>query len=74
MVWHGGLSGEAARVVAAGAVTEPDAFKFPALLALLRHSDEEIRAMAGSVLWAYFPEEPASLYPQAVQRFLSGSY
>jgi len=74
LVWNPQTPGPVARAVAAGVVTEPDGFKFPALLALQRHPDEETRAMALSVLWAYFPDEPVANYPLAVQRFLGGSY
>jgi len=74
LVWNPQTPGLVARAVAAGVVTEPDGFKFPALLALQRHPDEETRAMALSVLWAYFPDEPVANYPLAVQRFLGGSY
>lgn len=74
LVWNPQIPGPVARAVAAGVLTEPDSFKFPALLALQRHPDEETRAMALSVLWAYFPEEPAANYSQAIQRFLSGQY
>jgi len=74
LVWNPQTPGPVARAVAAGVVTEPDGFKFPALLALQRHPDEETRAMALSLLWAYFPDEPVASYPLAVQRFLGGSY
>jgi len=74
MVWNPNTPAAVTRVLAAGIVTQPDSFKFPALLALLKHSDEDTRAMAESVLWAYFPDEPTNNYPQAVQRFLSGNY
>jgi len=74
MVWNPNTPAAVARVLAAGVVTQPDSFKFPALLSLLKHSDEDTRAMAESVLWAYFPDEPPNNYPQAVQRFLSGNY
>jgi hypothetical protein len=74
MVWNPNTPAAVTRVLAAGIVTQPDSFKFPALLALLKHSDEDTRAMAESVLWAYFPDEPPNNYPQAVQRFLSGNY
>jgi len=30
--------------------------------------------MSESILWAYFPDEPASNYPQAVKIFLSKTY
>jgi hypothetical protein len=39
--------------------SQPESFKFPAFVALMKHSDEETRAMAESVLWAYFPDEPS---------------
>jgi hypothetical protein len=74
MIWNSNTPSPVARVLAAGVVTQPDSFKFPALLSLLKHSDEDTRAMAESVLWAYFPDEPTNNYPQAVQRFLSGNY
>jgi hypothetical protein len=74
MIWNPNTPAPVTRVLAAGVVTQPDSFKFPALLSLLKHSDEDTRAMAESVLWAYFPDEPTSNYPQAVQRFLSGNY
>lgn len=74
LIWNPNTSSPVARVLAAGVVTQPDSFKFPALLSLLKHSDEDTRAMAESVLWAYFPDEPTNNYPQAVQRFLSGNY
>ena len=74
LIWNPNTSSPVARVLAAGVVTQPDSFKFPALLSLLKHSDEDTRAMAESVLWAYFPDEPPNNYPQAVQRFLSGNY
>lgn len=74
LVWNSHTPGSVARAVAAGVITEPDGFKLPALLALLKHPDVETQAMAYNVLWAYFPYEPASNYPQAVQRFLSGTY
>jgi hypothetical protein len=74
MIWNPNTPVSVARVLATGIVTQPDSFKFPALLALLKHSDEDTRAMAEGVLWAYFPDEPTSNYPQAVQRFLSGNY
>lgn len=74
MIWNAGTPVAVARVLASGVVTQPDSFKFPALLSLMKHSDEETRAMAESVLWAYFPDEPTNNYPQAVQSFLSGSY
>ena len=74
MIWNPNTPSPVARVLAAGIVTQPDSFKFPALLSLLKHSDEDTRAMAESVLWAYFPDEPPNNYPQAVQRFLSGNY
>jgi hypothetical protein len=74
MIWNPSTPVSVARVLATGIVTQPDSFKFPALLALLKHSDEDTRAMAESVLWAYFPDEPTNNYPQAVQRFLSGNY
>jgi hypothetical protein len=74
MIWNPNTPVSVARVLATGIVTQPDSFKFPALLALLKHSDEDTRAMAESVLWAYFPDEPTNNYPQAVQRFLSGNY
>jgi hypothetical protein len=73
-VWSPGTPTPVVRVLATGVVTQPDSFKFPALLSLLKHPDEEVRAMAESVLWAYFPDEPVANYPQAVQRFLSGNY
>jgi len=44
------------------------------LFALQKYSDLSMRAMAESVLWAYFPDEPTNNYPQAVQRFLASSY
>jgi hypothetical protein len=53
--------------------SQPESFKFPALVALMKHSDEETRAMAESVLWAYFPDEPTNNYPQAVKKFLAGN-
>jgi len=74
MIWNPGTPAPVARILATGVVTQPDSFKFPALLSLLKHSDEDTRAMAESVLWAYFPDEPTNNYPQAVQRFLAGSY
>jgi hypothetical protein len=74
MIWNPNTPASVTRVLAAGVVTQPDSFKFPALLSLLKHSDEDTRALAESVLWAYFPDEPTSNYPQAVQRFLSGNY
>ena len=74
MIWNPNTPASVTRVLAAGVVTQPDSFKFPALLSLLKHSDEDTRAMAESVLWAYFPDEPTNNYPQAVQRFLSGNY
>lgn len=74
MVWNPDTPAPVVRVLAAGIVSQPDSFKLPALLALLKHSDEETRVMAESVLWAYFPDEPTNNYPQAVRRFLSGSY
>lgn len=74
MIWNPGTPPPVARVLATGVVTQPDPFKFPALLALLKHPDEDTRAMAESVLWAYFPDEPTNNYPQAVQLFLRGSY
>lgn len=74
MIWSPGTPAPVARVLATGVVTQPDPFKFPALLSLLKHPDEDTRAMAESVLWAYFPDEPTNNYPQAVQRFLAGSY
>lgn len=74
LVWNPHTPGPVARAVAAGVVTEPDRFKFPALLALQRHPHDETRAMALSVLWAYFPDEPVANYPLAVQRFLAGAY
>ena len=74
MIWNPNTPAPVTRVLAAGVVTQPDSFKFPALLSLLKHSDEDTRAMAESVLWAYFPDEPTNNYPQAVQRFLSGNY
>jgi len=74
MVWNPSTPAPVARVLASGVVTQPDSFKFPALLALMKHSDEETRAMAESVLWAYFPDEPTNNYPQAVQKFLGGVY
>ena len=74
MIWNPNTPVSVARVLATGIVTQPDSFKFPALLALLKHSDEDTRAMAESVLWAYFPDEPTNNYPQAVQRFLGGNY
>ena len=74
LIWNPNTSSPVARVLAAGVVTQPDSFKFPGLLSLLKHSDEDTRAMAESVLWAYFPDEPTNNYPQAVQRFLSGNY
>ena len=74
MIWNPNTPAPVARVLATGVITQPDSFKFPALLALLKHSDEDTRAMAESVLWAYFPDEPTNNYPQAVQRFLSGNY
>lgn len=74
MIWSPNTPGSAARILAAGVVTQPDSFKFPALLALLKHPDEDTRAMAESVLWAYFPDEPTNNYPQSVQRYLAGSY
>ena len=74
MIWNPNTPSPVSRVLAAGVVTQPDSFKFPALLSLLKHSDEDTRAMAESVLWAYFPDEPTNNYPQAVQRFLSGNY
>ena len=74
MIWNPGTPAPVARILATGVVTQPDSFKFPALLSLLKHSDEDTRAMAESVLWAYFPDEPTNNYPQAVQRFLSGNY
>jgi hypothetical protein len=74
MIWNPNTPASVTRVLAAGVVTQPDSFKFPALLSLLKHSDEDIRALAESVLWAYFPDEPTNNYPQAVQRFLSGNY
>jgi len=74
MIWNAGTPVAVARVLASGVVTQPDSFKFPALLSLMKHSDEETRAMAESVLWAYFPDEPTNNYPQAVQLFLRGSY
>jgi len=74
MIWNPNTPAPVARVLATGVVTQPDSFKFPALLSLLKHSDEDTRAMAESVLWAYFPDEPTNNYPQAVQRFLAGSY
>ena len=74
MIWNPSTPAPVARVLATGVVTQPDSFKFPSLLALLKHPDEDTRAMAESVLWAYFPDEPTHNYPQAVQRFLSGAY
>lgn len=74
MIWNPSTPAPVARVLATGVITQPDSFKFPSLLALLKHSDEDTRAMAESVLWAYFPDEPTNNYPQAVQRFLSVSY
>ena len=74
MIWNPNTPASVTRVLTAGVVTQPDSFKFPALLSLLKHSDEDTRAMAESVLWAYFPDEPTNNYPQAVQRFLSGNY
>lgn len=74
IIWNPNTPASVTRVLAAGVVTQPDSFKFPALLSLLKHSDEDTRAMAESVLWAYFPDEPTNNYPQAVQRFLSGNY
>ena len=74
MIWNPNTPASVTRVLATGIVTQPDSFKFPALLSLLKHSDEDTRAMAESVLWAYFPDEPTNNYPQAVQRFLSGNY
>lgn len=74
MVWNPSIPAPVARVLASGVVTQPDSFKFPALLSLMKHSDGETRAMAESVLWAYFPDEPTNNYPQAVQLFLRGSY
>ena len=74
MIWNPNTPASVTRVLTAGVVTQPDSFKFPALLSLLKHSDEDIRALAESVLWAYFPDEPTNNYPQAVQRFLSGNY
>jgi hypothetical protein len=74
MIWNPNTPSPVSRVLAAGVVTQPDSFKFPALLSLLKHSDEDTRTMAESVLWAYFPDEPTNNYPQAVQRFLSGNY
>ena len=74
MIWNPSTPAPVARVLATGVIPQPDSFKFPALLALMKHSDEETRAMAESVLWAYFPDEPTNNYPQAVQRFLGGTY
>jgi len=74
MIWNPSTPAPVARVLATGVITQPDSFKFPSLLALLKHSDEDTRAMAESVLWAYFPDEPTNNYPQAVQRFLAGNY
>jgi len=74
MIWNPNTPASVTRVLTAGVVTQPDSFKFPALLSLLKHSDEDTRAMAESVLWAYFPDEPTNNYPQAVQSFLSGNY
>ena len=74
MIWNPNTPSSVARVLATGIVTQPDSFKFPALLSLPKHSDEDTRAMAESVLWAYFPDETTNNYPQAVQRFLSGNY
>lgn len=74
MIWNPSTPASVARILASGVVTQPDSFKFPSLLALMKHSDEDTRAMAESVLWAYFPDEPTNNYPQAVQRFLGGSY
>jgi len=74
VIWNPNTPAPVTRVLAAGVVTQPDSFKFPALLSLLKHSDEDTRALAESVLWAYFPDEPTNNYPQAVQRFLSGNY
>ncbi|NBU71913.1 MAG: hypothetical protein EBS53_10780 [Bacteroidetes bacterium] len=74
MIWNPSTPAPVARVLATGVITQPDSFKFPSLLALLKHSDEDTRAMAESVLWAYFPDEPTNNYPQAVQRFLAGNH
>lgn len=74
MIWNSSTPASVVRILATGVITQPDSFKFPSLLALMKHSDEGTRAMAESVLWAYFPDEPSANYPQAVQRFLSGSY
>lgn len=72
MIWSPATPAPVARVLATGVITQPDPFKFSSLLALMKHPDEETRAMAESVLWAYFPDEPTNNYPQAVQRFLGG--
>ena len=66
-VWDPSTNPDVARTIANVVPMLPEEWMFPYLLALLRHPDEETRAMARGVLWGYFPDVPETEYPRAVQ-------